>query len=144
MCLWEGGNPGKRAQDCSSAPFRERAWEWFESTGTLCCECPLTFCTGICLLLKLEAWTQHPDGWGPLQNHDSWTWDLVVYFFKLPCFLMLIIAARLPSKHLLRAGFWIKAPLWLGLLETIHASHRILDNLHEYCIVWEQEQSRIG
>lgn len=57
---------------------------------------------------------------------------------------MLITAVRLPSKHLLRAGFWIKAPLWLGLLETIHASHRILDNLHEYCIVWEQEQSGIG
>lgn len=57
---------------------------------------------------------------------------------------MLITAACLPSKHLLRAEFWIKAPLWLGLLKTIHASHRILDNLHEYCIVWEQEPSGIG
>lgn len=57
---------------------------------------------------------------------------------------MLITAVRLPSKHLLRAGFWIKAPLWLGLLETLHASHRILDNLHEYCIVWEPDRAVLG
>lgn len=81
MCLWEGRNPGKRAPDCLSAPFRESTGVVWKRTDVMLWV-PLPFCTVICLLLKLKAWTQPPDGWGPLQNRDSWTWDLVVYFLN--------------------------------------------------------------